>query len=190
LVTVIAIAIALGACTYNPSFGDCRVAACESAADCPDGFTCDPQHYCRAPGSTLACDEVLVDAQPSIDAPPGSDASSVHCVGTATACTFSTLQACGNQSGCAWVAPTCTVTTNCSMFTTNTACEAQDECFTDFTNFSMCTKYAPACQGATEAACETHSYCAYAGGCGGTPNACGEFTSQGACTAQMGCSWQ
>jgi hypothetical protein len=189
-VVKVALAIlSLAACTYSPNFGDCRVASCDTAADCPEGFTCSLQ-YCRAPGATAPCEQVLVDARQSSDATPISDGSSGTCVGTASACTsFQTLLICNSQSGCAWVAPSCTVTTNCSMYTTNTACMQHDECRTDFTT-STCVKDTTYCSGTTEPTCEDAPECLYAGGCGGTADPCSAFTSQSACGAQMGCSWQ
>jgi hypothetical protein len=190
-VVKLAVAVSiLASCTYSPNFGDCRVAACESASDCPDGFTCDPQHYCRAPKATTPCDQVLVDAMQSGDASMGSDGTSGSCVGTPSACpSYASLQTCNTQSGCAWVATACTVTTNCSMYTTNTACSQHDECRTDFTT-STCVKDASYCVGSTEATCEDTAECMFSGGCGGAADPCNAFTNQSACGAQMGCSWQ
>ncbi|MFN0248226.1 MAG: hypothetical protein ACKV2T_15145 [Kofleriaceae bacterium] len=188
MVKVLAIITTLAACTYSPNLGDCRVATCESAADCPEGFTCSLQ-YCRAPGATLPCEQVLVDARQS-DAPLGSDGTSGTCVGTASACpTYQALQTCNMQSGCTWVAPSCTVTTNCSMYMTNTACMQHDECRTDFMT-STCVKNTSYCSGSTEPTCEDVPECVFAGGCGGTADPCNAFTSEAACGTQMGCSWQ
>jgi hypothetical protein len=180
----------VGACTYSPNFGDCRVASCESAGDCPSGFTCDPDHFCRAPNQTTPCDQVLVDAMQSETDGSTIDGRANTCSGTPMTCGgYTALQTCNTQSGCTWVAPTCTVTTNCSQYTTNQACTSHPECFTDFANFSMCAKDTTYCVGATESACEARSVCQYAGGCGGTADACSAFTSSSACGAQMGCTW-
>ena len=187
-VVVVVLAVsALAACSYGASFDDCRVSACQAASDCPSGFTCDGDGFCRAPGATSSCAAVL---DGGVDAKPTGDGTPARCTGTATACgTLTMMSACGAQTGCGWTAPTCTVTTNCGMYTTNQACMNAPECTTDFTT-STCVKRPSFCSGTSEAQCETSSKCVFGGGCVGTADACEAFTNQAACNAQGGCSWQ
>jgi hypothetical protein len=180
------VACLLASCTYGASFDDCRVSACQGPEDCPSGFTCDGEGFCRSSGATVACAVVLVDG--GADAKLG-DGAQARCSGTATTCnTYTTMNACVPQTGCGWTAPTCTVTTNCAMYTTNQACTAAAECMTDFTT-STCVKKPSFCSGSTKPQCETTTKCAFGGGCIGTADACDAFTSQTACNAQSGCSW-
>lgn len=174
-------------CSYGASFDDCRVSHCEGPEDCPGGFTCDGEGFCRAPGATIACASVI-DGGTDIDAKSGGDGS-LRCTGTATTCaTYSAMPACTAQTGCGWTQTSCTVTTNCAMYTTNSACSNAPECMTDFTT-STCVRDPSYCQGNSEAQCEAVAKCAWGGGCIGTANTCGEFTSASGCNAQSGCGW-
>ena len=187
MVRLLVIAAVLAGCTYGASFEDCRVSACQNAGDCPSGFTCDGDGFCRAPGATSSCAAVL---DGGVDAKTGDGAPPARCTGTATTCAaLAQMTACVAQTGCGWTATTCTVTTNCGMYTTNTACTNAPECMTDFTT-STCVKRPSYCSGSTEAECEATAKCMFAGGCVGTADACDAFTSQTACNAQAGCSWQ
>jgi hypothetical protein len=190
IVVRLALACALAAgCTYGATFDDCQVRACRAPTDCPSGFTCDGDGFCRAPGATMSCAAVLGDANLGMDA-KGDAANGPRCTGTATTCTaLATNPTCVAQTGCGWVNPTCTVTTNCGMHMTNQACMTSPECMTDFQT-STCVKRPSYCSGATEAQCESKPVCLFAGGCTGTADACGAFTSQPSCNSQAGCSWQ
>ena len=175
----------VASCSYGASFDDCRVSACEGPQDCPSGFTCDGEGFCRAPGATISCATVL---DGGVDGKLVGDGS-LRCAGTATTCpSYTMMPACTAQTGCGWTAPTCTVTTNCAMYTTNTACMNAPECMTDFST-STCVKRTTYCSGNSEAQCEATAKCVYGGGCIGTANACPEFGSQTTCNAQSGCSW-
>ena len=180
------LALVASSCSYGASFEDCRVSACEGPQDCPSGFTCDGEGFCRSPGATIACGVVL---DGGVDAKLGGEAAPAGCSGTVTACaTYTMMNACVVQTGCGWTAPTCTVTTNCAMYTTNQACTNAPECMTDFST-STCVKRPSYCSGATEPACETSPKCVFGGGCIGAADACDAFTNQSACNAQSGCSW-
>ena len=179
------LALLAASCTYGASFDDCRVSACQGPQDCPSGFTCDGDGFCRAPGATISC-AVVLDG--GVDGKAG-DGGQARCAGTATTCgTYTMMSACVAQTGCGFTAPTRTVTTNCSMYTTNTACMNAPECMTDFST-STCVKRPSYCSGSTKSQCETSTKCAFGGGCIGTADACDAFTSQNACNAQSGCSW-
>ena len=185
MVRLLAIAALAMGCTYGASFEDCQVRSCAGPSDCPSGFTCDGDGFCRAPGATIACSVVL---DGGIDGKTG-DGAPARCTGTATTCgTFTMMGACVAQTGCGYTATTCTVTTNCAMYTTNQACTNAPECMTDFTT-STCVKRPSYCSGNSEAQCETSSKCVFGGGCIGTADACDAFTNQNACNAQGGCSW-
>jgi hypothetical protein len=185
LVKLALLALLAASCTYGASFDDCRVSACQGPQDCPSGFTCDGDGFCRAPGATISC-AVVLDG--GVDGKAG-DGGQARCAGTATTCgTYTMMSACVAQTGCGFTAPTCTVTTNCSMYTTNTACMNAPECMTDFST-STCVKRPSYCSGSTKSQCETSTKCAFGGGCIGTADACDAFTSQNACNAQSGCSW-
>jgi hypothetical protein len=180
--------VAASACSYGPAFEDCRIAVCRGPDDCPSGFTCDGAGYCRAPGATASCAAILVDG--GVDGKPPGDGTSARCTGAVVTCTtFTTNAACVTQTGCGWVAPTCTVTTNCGMYMTNLACMNAPECVTDFST-STCVRRGNYCSGATRPACEDDPVCKFGGGCTGTADACAAFTSATACNAQMGCAWQ
>jgi hypothetical protein len=60
------------ACSYSPSFRDCRV-SCSAPTDCPDSFTCGPEGFCRAFGEATSCAAVR-DARP-MEQDAGDDAS-------------------------------------------------------------------------------------------------------------------
>ena len=182
---LILIAIITAGCSYSASFEDCRVTSCRGPDDCPSGFTCDGDGFCRAPGATISC-AVVLDG--GVDSKTG-DGAQARCTGTATTCAgFTMMSACGLQTGCGWTATTCTVTTNCAMYTTNQACMNAPECVTDFTT-SACVKRASYCQGTSESQCETSTKCVFGGGCVGTADACSAFQSASTCNAQGGCSW-
>jgi hypothetical protein len=182
---LVAAAVLVTGCSYGASFDDCRVSACGGPDDCPSGFTCDGEGFCRAPGATISC-AVVLDG--GVDAKLG-DGGQARCSGAATMCpTFAAMNACVAQTGCGWTTPTCTVITNCAMYTTNQACTNAPECMTDFTT-STCVRRPGYCTGNSEAQCEANAKCVYGGGCIGTANQCSEFTMQAGCNAQGGCSW-
>ncbi len=179
----------LGAsCSYAPAFGDCEV-TCNAPDQCPSGFTCNQEGRCRAPATSGNCNDVLGDARrdssdPDDDAPPNA-----NCTGSVTACQdLTNSSTCGAQNGCGWSSPTCTVTTNCAMYTTNQACTNAPECMTDFTT-STCVKDPSFCNGTTEPQCETSAKCLFTNGCSGAAATCDVFTEEVACDEQFGCSW-
>jgi hypothetical protein len=179
------LALASG-CTYSASFDDCRVSACQGPQDCPGGFTCDGDGFCRSAGATISC-AVVLDG--GVDGKTGDGPTTARCEGTATTCTsYTMMNACVAQTGCGYTATTCTVTTNCAMYTTNQACTNAPECMTDFAT-STCVKRPSFCSGASEAQCETSTKCVFGGGCVGTADTCDELSNQNACNAQSGCSW-
>jgi hypothetical protein len=51
------VTIALSACAYDASYGDCAV-HCTADTGCPDGMTCRSQNLCRPSSATAACDGV------------------------------------------------------------------------------------------------------------------------------------
>ncbi len=186
MVRLALLALVVTGCSYGASFDDCRVSACHGPEDCPSGFTCDGDGFCRAPGATISCAAVL---DGGVDSKPGGDGAPTRCTGTVTACaTFTSNPACVAQTGCGWTNPTCTVVTNCSMYTTNQACTNAPECMTDFST-STCVKRPSYCSGSSKSQCEMDSKCVFGGGCLGTADACEAFTNQTACVAQGGCSW-
>jgi hypothetical protein len=180
------LALFAASCSYGASFDDCRVSACHGPEDCPGGFTCDGDGFCRSPGATISCSVVL---DGGVDGKPGGDGAPARCNGAATTCpTFANMNACVAQFGCGWAATTCTVTTNCAQYMTNQQCTAHAECVTDFST-STCVKKAGYCNGASKPQCEATANCAFGGGCGGTADACDAFQNMSTCAAQGGCSW-
>ena len=179
----------VNACSYGASFADCEV-VCHASDDCPSGFACGGEGLCRPTGVGDSCARLLGDASQPPNGDGGSDGGKARCVGTATACaTLQSASECNAQSGCSFAPLSCTLTTNCSQFMTNQACVAAPGCATDFTT-STCKKIAGYCAGSTQQTCEDTTDCVFGGGCGGTPNACGTRSSETACKASAGCSWQ
>jgi hypothetical protein len=80
-VTVLAMLAA--SCSYRPAFRDCDI-SCAAATDCPDTFTCGPEGFCRASGTSASCAAVRdardaeddasmtmpIDAPMTVDAKP------------------------------------------------------------------------------------------------------------------------
>jgi len=185
-VRALVLAVIASGCSYGASFDDCRVSACAGPQDCPSGFTCDGDGFCRSPGATISCAVVLDGG--NIDGKTG-DGGQARCAGTATTCnTYTMVNACTAQTGCGYTATTCTVTTNCSQYMTNQACTAVPECVTDIPT-STCVKRTSYCSGTSKSQCETSSKCVFGGGCIGTADTCDEFQNQSTCNAQSGCSW-
>jgi hypothetical protein len=57
---VVTAALALAACGYGASFGDCTVACSAEASECPSGFTCSTlEGRCRNGATTLSCASIL-----------------------------------------------------------------------------------------------------------------------------------
>ncbi len=52
-------ALVATSCGYQASFSDCQVRCMTS---CPDGLTCSAEGYCRLPGASASCGEVIGDA--------------------------------------------------------------------------------------------------------------------------------
>ena len=178
-----AVALALvTSCSYGPAFRDCDI-ACTAASSCPDGFTCGPEGFCRASGATANCDAVR-DARPAVDAP-----SSHYCSGAPAQCeTLVEDTTCGKQAGCSWTTPTCTFTENCANHLPNTDCDGTPGCMT-YVVQPYCRQIANWCQGATKATCESRGNCAFGGGCIGAAKPCGQLSTETACKAQTGCTW-
>jgi hypothetical protein len=187
------VVVLAAACRYDATFDDCQVSACRGEDECPSGFDCDEQGFCRAPGATASCAAVLDAAdQPLPDAEvPGDDAPDGEgsCTGTPTGCAaFTSSTSCLDQAGCGWTTPSCTVTTDCGAIETNQECMEHDECFTNFETIA-CEPVPGYCTGATEAACEDDPVCAFSGGCTGAATGCAGL-DEPACEAQHGCAWE
>lgn len=177
------VALALASCNYGASFADCQV-RCAITDDCPDGFACDPDGYCRLGPTTQTC------AVRGGDADVPNDGRAARCTGTPAACTtFTAAAACGGQQGCSFAAPSCTRTIECEAIATNMQCMMTPGCETDFAT-STCRDIAGYCQGATEPACEAPhgTQCEFAGGCTGTPAPCATL-AEAACRATVGCRY-
>ena len=63
-----AISIALCACTYDASYGDCAV-KCTNDTGCPDGLTCGTEGLCRMPGESQTCTTSAIGAPSCNDLP-------------------------------------------------------------------------------------------------------------------------
>jgi hypothetical protein len=192
------LAIVVAACTYNPRFEDCRVISCDGLSDCPSGYTCDQQHFCRAPNAEKAtsCVDVLADAAMSSgDSSSGKDSAgggsgSESCGGTATGCTsMSSQSTCNAQSGCSWTATAeCKLTiVDCSQYTVSNCpgsyCTTQPGYCTD--NPYQCKNVT------TKSVCDGRSQCTWIpAGCDGTATSCASITSSAPCMVHAGCAWE
>lgn len=173
-------------CTYSASFNDCAV-ECRAPDQCPSGFTCGGEGFCRAAGASDTCASIRGDAGLADDAPKVST-----CSGTPTACdTFVSMTECLDQDGCTFTSSTCTRTIDCSAITTNQQCINTPGCDTDIPT-SSCRDIGGYCHGLSKSACESlhGTECAFAGGCGGTPQACATYTDRNLCLTQGGCDFQ
>jgi hypothetical protein len=172
----------LASCSYHASFGDCTV-VCRAPTECPDGFACGAEGFCRAGGATDTCASVRGDANLG-----GDVGLQEHCVGTPTACeTIIPMSDCVAHAGCSFGASFCQRTVNCAGIGTNTECENTPGCQTDIPT-STCQDIGGYCHGLTKSACESlhGTECAFTGGCTGTPRACIAF-SPADCFMQDGC---
>ncbi len=181
----------LAGCTYTASFQDCEV-TCHGPAECPANFTCGDEGRCRLGDHLASCVSVLGDAHLAHDSSATdastTDGGNLRCTGTAMPCSQLSASTCSTQTGCSYVTPSCIYAIDCTLIATSTMCMAADGCYVDFTE-PYCKPTAGYCSGATKSQCESKVDCDYAGGCSGTAQTCTLFTSQTACSAQLGCAW-
>jgi hypothetical protein len=187
------LAFALASCTYNPRFGDCLVTSCDGPSDCPSGYSCDSDHFCRAPTASLStsCADVLEDSGISlVDSSSSGDGNGTpSCSGTAMACeTLGTLNNCNAQSGCSWNGSTgCKLILDCTQISAadcNSYAECQLQSGSCVENPFQCSIVPD------EPRCEERTPCDWiTSGCKGTPTACSEITSSAPCMVHRGCTW-
>jgi hypothetical protein len=97
-------------CSYRASYSDCLV-SCATSNTCPTGQSC-MAGYCRDPGATTSCREVLGDASVGGgDAPGGS-------------CVVKTCEQMGYQCGRGWDG--CTDVVDCAACGGNSGCHVND----------------------------------------------------------------
>jgi hypothetical protein len=65
---LVAVAVGAASCSYSTTFSDCTV-LCGAAGECPGGFVCGDEGYCRVEGATPSCG-ALRDGGTDVDAPP------------------------------------------------------------------------------------------------------------------------
>lgn len=180
MTAIAACALALGACSYGPSFVDCQI-QCAGPDDCPAGFSCGAESRCRPTSATSSC---APPADADVDA--GSDATTTRCTGAPTPCANFIDPSDCTSTGCNYDPPMCKLSVSCVQVMP-AQCAATLGCRL---NGGECEEHPAHCPtNGGMMACQLTTNCTFMGGCSGTPAVCNTRLTQVVCE-KHGCTWQ